>query len=240
MNKLTLLVFLSIFSTTHLLAQPCSLPGMTPSSAIPVCGTTPFVQPVLANCSGQPVAIRGCTDLATSDRAFWYKFTCYQTGTLGFVIRGVDVNDDYDWCLFDITGRNPNDVFTNNTLQVSLNLYGVGSEPSPPFPQTPTGCTPSGSGDVHCSGAANSNSPFNRMPTITAGREYLLMVNNFTVSTQGYTLTFTGGTASITDPVLPRLTRASSACDTRIVKVKLNKKMKCNSLAADGSDFTIN
>jgi gliding motility-associated-like protein len=235
---LTLLIFYFFAFTAF--AQPCSLPGMTPSSAIPVCGTTPFVQPQLANCTGDPVAIRGCTDNATSDRAFWYKFTCYQTGTLGFVIRGVNVNDDYDWCLFDITGRNPNEVFTNNTLQVSLNLYGIGGEPSPPFPQTPTGCIPGGSGDVHCSGAANTNTPFNRMPTITAGREYLLMVNNFTNSTDGYTLTFTGGTASITDPLLPRLSRASSACDTRQVRVKLNKKMKCSSLAANGSDFTIN
>lgn len=220
--------------------QPCSLPGMTPSSAIPVCGTTPFVQPELANCTGQPVAIRGCTITATSDRAFWYKFTCYQTGTLGFVIRGVNVNDDYDWCLYDITGRNPNEVFTNSALQVSLNLYGIGGETNPPFPQTPTGCVPNGSGDVHCEGAAATNTPFNRMPTITQGREYLLMVNNFTVSTQGYTLTFTGGTASITDPLMPRLSRASAACDSRQVRVKLNKKMKCNSLAADGSDFSIN
>ena len=241
MNRLTLLLCLFCFSAIQVFAQPCTLPGMTPSSAIPVCGTTPFVQPLLANCSGASVAITGCTDNATSDRAFWYKFTCYQTGTLGFVITGVSVNDDYDWCLFDITGRDPNEVFTNSALQVSLNLYGVSlNNPSPPFPQTPTGCTSSGSGDVHCSGDLPGNSPFNRMPTITVGREYLLMVNNFTNSTLGYTLAFNGGTASITDPVLPRLSRASTVCDASVVGVKLNKKMKCNSLAADGSDFTIN
>lgn len=241
MNKLTLLVVISCFSVLSALAQPCSLPGMTPGSAIPVCGTLPFGQPQLANCTGQNVAIRGCTIAATSDRAFWYKFTCFQSGTLGFLISGLNDTDDYDWCLFDITGRNPNEVFTNNSLQVSLNLYGVlGSDPSAPFPNSPTGCRSNASGDVHCEGSASGNSPFNRMPNITIGREYLLMINNFTNSTAGYTITFTGGTASITDPLLPRLSRASSACDTRQVRVKLNKKMKCSSLAANGSDFTIN
>ena len=241
MNKLTFLVIVSCFSFLKVFAQPCSLPGMTPSSAIPVCGIVPFPQDSIANCVGQNIAIRGCSIGATSDRAFWYKFTCYQTGTLGFIINGNDIGDDYDWCVFDITGRNPNEVFTNNALQVTLNLYGVTpGNPNPPFPQTPTGCVPNGSGDVHCEGDAIGNTPFNRMPTITAGREYLLMVNNFTQSTKGYVLNFVGGTASITDPLMPRLARASASCDTRQVRVKLNKKMKCITLAADGSDFTIN
>ena len=241
MNKLTFLAIIFSFAAMSAYAQPCSLPGMTPSSAIPICGDLPFGQPSLANCTGQNVAIRGCSITATSDRAFWYKFTCFQTGTLGFLISGSLPEDDYDWCLYDITGRNPNEVFTNSSLQVSLNLYGVlGNDPSAPFPNSPTGCRSNASGDVHCEGSANNNSPFNRMPTITAGRDYLLMVNNFTNSTAGYTISFTGGTAVITDPLLPRLSRASAACDSRQIRVKLNKKMKCSSLAANGSDFSIN
>jgi len=239
-RKLFILFIISFVTAGHALAQPCTLPGMTPSSAIPVCGIAQFRQPDLANCTGQPVAIRGCSITATSDRAFWYKFTCFQTGTLGFVIKGLNANDDYDWCLYDITGRNPDDVFTDNSLQVSLNLYGIGGETSPPFPQTPTGCTPAGSGDFHCEGAADNNSPFNRMPVITVGRQYILMVNNYTVSTDGYTLDFTGGTASITDPKLPALLGGEAACDAQKVKIFLNKEMKCKSLAANGSDFSIN
>ncbi len=240
MYKITITILIALlFINSTGLAQPCSMPGMTPSSAIPVCGTTPFRQEQVDNCAGSPIAIRGCTISATSDRAFWYKFTCYQTGTLGFLISGLSASDDYDWCLFDITGKNPNEVFTNNTLQVSLNLYGV-SNSNPPFPNSPTGCRAGASGDVHCEGDPSGNSPFNQMPTITQGREYLLMVNNFSNSTAGYTLNFTGGTASITDPVLPALSRTTSSCDSRQVRVKLNKKMKCASLAANGSDFTIN
>jgi len=223
------------------MAQPCSLPGMTPSSAIPVCGTAVFRQAFVTGCTGPDIAVRGCNIGVTSSRSFWYKFTCFQTGTLGFLIRGISNSDDYDWSLLDITNLNPNEVFTNNTLQVSLNIYGtIGSGSGAP-PNSPTGCTPTGSGDVHCEGDANGNSPFNRMPTITQGRQYLLMVTNWTEgSTQGYDLVFTGGTASITDPLEPRLRDAAAACDGRQVRVRLNKKIKCNSLAANGSDFTIN
>lgn len=223
------------------IAQPCSLPGMTPSTAIPVCGTAIFRQTLVTDCTGPDIAIRGCNIGVTSSKSFWYKFTCYQTGTLGFLMRGISSTDDYDWSLLDITNRNPDEVFTNNTLQVSLNIYGTTGTTTGVPPNSPTGCTPTGNSDVQCEGDANGNSPFNRMPTITQGRQYLLMVTNWTAgSTQGYDLVFTGGTASITDPLEPRLRDAAAACDGRQVRVRLNKKMKCNSLAANGSDFSIN
>ena len=242
MNKLAFLLFLTCVSALPALAQPCSVPGMIPSSAIPVCGTTPFIQPTIALCTGPAVATAGCAPtVVESSRSFWYKFTCYQTGTFAFEINAAspNVDDDYDWVLYDITGRNPNEVFTNASLQVSMNIYGV-SDAGAPFPNLPTGCRAGASGDVHCAGSASDNTPFNRMPTLVVGHEYLLMVANFTNSTNGYTLSFTGGTASITDPLLPRLSRASATCDARQVRVKLNKQMKCTSLAADGSDFSIN
>lgn len=234
-------IVLLLIGNISAIAQPCSLPGMTPSSAIPVCGTAVFRQSLVTNCTGPDIAIRGCNVGVTSSKSFWYKFTCYQTGTLGFTIRGISSTDDYDWSLLDITNRDPNEVFTNTSLQVSLNIYGTDGSTSGVPPNSPTGCTPAGSGDVHCEGDAAGNSPFNRMPTITQGRQYLLMVTNWTAgSTQGYDLAFTGGTASITDPLEPRLRDAAAACDGRQVRVRLNKKMKCNSLAANGSDFMIN
>lgn len=241
MLRKTFYFFTLLFFINKAGAQTCSLPGMTPDKAIPVCGTAVFNQPQVANCTGPNVAHTGCPEAVTSDKSFWYKFTCYQTGTLGFLIRGISSTDDYDWELFDITGRNPNDVFSNASLQVSLNIYGTtGSNPSAPFPNSPTGCTPSGSGDVHCMGDASTNSPFNRMPTITVGHEYLLMVTNWTAgSTVGYDLSFTGGTASITDPKEPHLQSSRAICDGTQAVIKTNKRMKCNSLSANGTEFTI-
>lgn len=233
---------LLVLGSLNAIAQPCSLPGMTPGSAIPVCGTAVFKQDFVTDCIGPDIAKRGCNIGVTSSKSFWYKFTCYQTGTLGFLITGKSNTDDYDWSLLDVTGKNPTDVFTDASLQVSLNVYGTsGNGAGAPFPNSPTGCKAGATGDVHCEGDAPGNSPFNRMPTITTGREYLLMVTNWTTgSTQGYDLSFAGGTASITDPVEPHLKSASAACDGKEIRVKLNKKMKCKSLAANGSDFSVN
>ncbi len=219
-------------------AQTCTLPGMTPGNAVPVCGTSVFHQDQVTNCDGAAIAQNNCAVGITSSSSFWYKFTCYQTGSLGFLISGISSTDDYDWVLFDITGRNPNDVFSNASLAISINLYGAGSGPAP-FPESPTGCKAGASGNVHCEGSANGNSPFNAMPTIVAGRDYLLMVTNWTRSTTGYDLTFVGGSASITNPNLPHLDNARAACDGSRATIKLNKRMKCISLTATGSEFTI-
>ncbi len=239
-KKIFILIFAILFFG-NLFSQNCSELGQTPDKAIPVCGTSLFHQSLITNCVGPNVLHSGCPEDVTSNKSFWYKFTCYQTGTLGFLISGISPTDDYDWMLLDITGRNPVDVFTNSTLQVSLNLYGtLYGPPGAPFPNSPTGCRMGAMGNVHCLGDATSNSPFNQMPTINVGHDYLLMVTNWTAgSTQGYDLSFTGGTANITDPKEPHLQSSRAICDGTQAVITTNKRMKCNSLAADGSDFFI-
>lgn len=238
-RKTFTLVIITVTFISGAYAQTCSLPGMTPGSAFPVCGISVFHESQVTNCTGPNVAQTSCPIGATSSSSFWYKFTCYQTGTLGFLISGISSTDDYDWVLFDVTGHNPNDVFTDPSLAISINLYGAGNNPAAGFPESPTGCKPGAIGNVHCEGYLNNNTPFNAMPTITAGRDYLLMVTNWTKSTTGYDLTFTGGSGSITDPKQPHLLNAKAACDGTQATIKMNKRMKCNSLTGTGSEFTI-
>ncbi len=238
-KKIPILLFFVIVLILKDYGQACSLPGMTPDKAYPVCGTSVFHEDKVTNCSGPDVASTGCTVGVTSSSSFWYKFTCFQSGTLGFLISGITPSDDYDWELFDITGRSPNEVFTNASLQVSLNIYGAGGGGTPPFPNSPTGCKPGATGNVHCEGAPAGNSPFNVMPDIIIGHDYLLMVTNWSKSTSGYDLTFAGGNASITDPKLPHLQGSRAICDGTQAVITTNKRMKCGSLSGDGSEFTI-
>lgn len=239
LKKIFILIQLLIVLAGKTYGQTCSLPGMTPDKAYPVCGTAVFHEDKVTNCTGPDVARTGCTTPVTSSSSFWYKFTCFQSGTLGFLIRGISATDDYDWELFDITGHNPNDVYNDPSLQVSLNLYGK-MDPSSSTPSnSPTGCTSLGIGNVHCEGDLNNNSPLNAMPTIIVGHEYLLMVTNWTKSTTGYDLSFTGGTASITDPKEPHLQSSRAICDGTQAVIRTNKRMKCISLSTDGSEFSI-
>ena len=123
------LVFIIIFFCSYVktaLGQNCSTLGQNPATAFPVCGITTFSQETVPICEGASLFVPGCTDNANyaNKNPFWYKFTCYTSGTLGFVITPNELADDYDWQLYDITGLSPNDVFTNHNIIVSGNWSG--------------------------------------------------------------------------------------------------------------------
>ncbi len=225
-------LLLLIVSPIIAFTQTCTALGQNPTTAFPVCGTTKFVQNSVALC-GNKVIPTPCNDGGgySDKNPYWYKFTCYVSGKLGFVITPANLSDDYDWELFDITGANPMDVFTNKSLIVSANwsgTYGV------------TGAGTTGKNAFECASVPSALVPtFSVMPDIIAGHEYLLLVSHFDDTQSGYALSFQGGTASIVNPIIPVLNNAYAVCDGTQIVVSLNKRMNCNSLAADGSDFTV-
>ncbi len=226
-----LLSFFFLLATCSVYAQPCSLPGMTPLTAIAVCGTTSFIQNSVTSCQGPPISGTGaCGGTNASDNAFWYKFHCYQAGTLGFVITPMNLSDDYDWEMFDVTNvLTVNQVYTDESLMRSLNLCGS--------PNGITGCTPAGIDSINCGGATNL---VNRLATLIAGHDYLLMVNNWSNSGLGYSLSFSGGTAVITNNVAPVINSVTTlGCNTAALKVVFSKDIRCSSVTLSGSEFSI-
>ncbi len=213
-------------------AQPCSsIPGMTPQTAIAVCGTTTFTQNSVSTCTGPAISGFGaCGSTNQSDNAFWYKFHCYQAGTLGFLITPMNLNDDYDWEVFDVTGLiNLNQIYTDERLMVSLNLCGN--------PNGITGCSPLGTDSINCGG---NTFLYNRLATLTAGHDYMLMVNRFSSSPFGYTLDFVGGNAVITDPNVPAVTNVSTdGCHNSLLDITFSKDILCSSVTLNGSEFSI-
>jgi large repetitive protein len=228
-----------IFSFTASAQPPCASPGGTPASAIAVCGSLAFPQGVLPNCTGPDIPQGNnvnniCSgNLIGSSNSIWYKFRCYQSGTLGFLITPTIATFDYDWSLMNITGRPATDVFTA-PLSISSN-----SSPNTTPLAGATGCTPTGALDYGC--GTSGFSQFNRMPNVVAGGDYLLMVTKYTTSTnQGYTLNFTGGTAVLTNPLPPTITSVSSVgCNLSQLRVTFSEDIKCTSLTTNGSEFTI-
>lgn len=217
------------FSFRGMTQTACTTLGQTPATAFPVCGTSVFKQESVPACGGSQVPAP-CNDGAETDiNPYWYKFTCFTAGTLGFVITPNTATDDYDWQLFDVTGHDPNDVYTDAGLFVSCNWSSqVGK----------TGTGNNSNGNKNCAGPNYPN--MSSMPTLVEGHNYLLLVSHFTSTDQsGYSLTFGGGTASITDPTQPALKSVTASCDGGTLQVVLNKKVTCSSLAPDGSDFQV-
>lgn len=226
MRLFTLLLLLISFETK---GQQCSGPGRRPETAIILCGTLNFTQSDVSPCSGPSLPFTACPQSPTAENVYWYRFHCYQTGTLGFLITpNPSAPTDIDWTVCDITGLPPTSVFTNN-LSISTNLSQF---------EVPTGCAPTGTGDFNCGGPTPA---INRMPTISAGRDYLLMVSRYSSNTtQGYTLSFTGGTAVLTDNQLPTITNVGPAgCNTSQINVEFSEDVLCSSIAAPGSSFII-
>ncbi|MBL0304633.1 MAG: gliding motility-associated C-terminal domain-containing protein [Chitinophagaceae bacterium] len=223
-----------LYAENSLFAQACTTLGQTPSTAFPVCGTTVFTQASVPLCATNSLFVPGCSgDGANYENRnpFFYRFTCFVSGTLGFLITPLAANEDYDWQLYDITGRDPNEIFTNNSLVVTGNWAGT---------YGPTGASASGVPGIQCASdpTAGANT-FATMPNLVQGHEYLLLISHFTNTQSGYNLSFGGGTAVITDPTEPHLQSAKPDCDGTKITVKLNKKVRCNSITLTGTEFSL-
>jgi gliding motility-associated-like protein len=220
--------FLTAVVTPYANGQ-CSL-GQQPSQAFPVCGTSVFKQATVPACGGNPIPVPGCSNAIFADiNPYYYKFTCFSSGTLGFSITPNTASDDYDWQIFDVTGRDPGQIYADTNLFVSGNWSG-----NPGM----TGTADNNNGSSNCAGYDYPTT--NSLPSLVAGHDYLLMVSHFTSNSQsGYSLAFTGGTASITDSVLPGLKSVEPVCYGSTLRVLLKKKMKCSSLDANGTDFIL-
>jgi len=229
MRRCLILLSFIFFLLIQLRAQNCTNTGQTPSSAIFICNNGVYGQDLIPLC-GQNIIPTPCNDgfIYRDNNPFWYRMACNASGTFGFTIIPNDLNDNYDWQLFDKTGKNPVDVFTDPQMFVGCNWSSDPGE---------TGASSVGTNPEVCSGGGQPL--FSKMPNLIAGREYLLLISLRSGSQAGFQLVIDGGTASITDPIPPRIVSAYPSCDGSRVIVKLNRGVRCNSLAADGSDFTV-
>lgn len=224
-------ILLLLFLQSIAFAQTtCVTQGQNPSTAFPVCGTGTFQQTSVPLCGGRAMPFRGCgANSGLTDRnPFWYKFTCFQSGTLGFLITPSNLNEDYDWELYDITNRSPDEVYADANLVITNNWSGENGL---------TGASAAGTEIFVCGGGGKPL--FSKMPSLTAGRNYLLLISHWTNSQSGYKLSFGGGTAVITDPTEPHLQKVEANCGGTMLRLKLSKKIKCNSITATASEFYI-
>ncbi len=212
----------------------CTTLGQTPSTAFPICGSTTFHQLTVPLCNTNDLFVPGCTGdgaAYANKNPFFYKFTCYVGGSLGFLITPLAADEDYDWQLYDITGRDPNEIFTNPSLIVTGNWSGSFG---------PTGASASGVNFIQCASSPPDNKPtFAQMPILITGHVYLLMISHWTDTQSGYDLSFGGGTAVITDPKVPHMTDIDVDCSGTTLTLLLNKRFRCPSLTSSGSEFSI-
>ncbi|HEY2648355.1 MAG TPA: gliding motility-associated C-terminal domain-containing protein [Puia sp.] len=211
-------------------SQAYPLKGQLAATAFPICAQDTFKQGDLPNGFNASIPMPGCDSYGELN-PFYYRFTCFSAGSLGFIIIPNLGTDNYDWVLFDITGVLPSTIFIDPTLIVTGNRS---SDPGN------TGAKLDGTNNNICPvGATDNPSSFTRMPNLQKGHEYLLLITHPMGPQSGYSLAFGGGDAVLNDPDLPDLLSVRVSCDKKTLTVGITKFVLCSSLAADGSDFSI-
>ena len=167
--------------------------------------------------------------------SIWYIFTAASNGQLGFLITPNDINDDYDWVLFNLTNASCQSIFNNNSLVVSCNAAGGGTC------NGLTGATGASSSNNQGAGCSGGNSAFNALVPMQAGQTFALLVNNWTGSPNGFTIDFGLSTGlGIFDQQPPRIENVvvqPRRCGENAVRLRFTENIRCNSLSS--SAFTL-
>jgi len=156
----------------------------------------------------------------------WYTFTAQTSGYFRFSITPNTYSNDYDWAVFNLTNANCSEIFTNPSLCVSCNSYGDydGNNGS-------TGAN-SSLGYGNSNGPGTENGPaWNSDIPVAAGNTYAMLICNWSQSTSGYSLNFSGSTAAIFDNVPPHILPINSPlCGDSSVLFQFSENVICNSV----------
>ncbi len=182
-------------------------------------------------------------------RSVWFLFTVQQGGTLGFIIDPQSFTD-YDFALWDVTGLSNPCSAIGSIPPIRCNFSGN---------STTTSCCGGYTGGPGITGLDHTNPqpgtishgagqpPIMAGLNVTAGQTFLLVVDNWTNNSQGYTITFTG-TAQYFDNTPPFMDSTGQLCASgydsqvdylRQIFVRFNELIQVSSIAADGSDFVV-
>lgn len=165
----------------------------------------------------------------------WYTFTVQSDGNLSFVLTPNDLNDDYDWGLFDITeggcdGINAQD---GTSPEVSCNSWGTLNPPN-----GATGISTSLGGVSNSAGPGDQfGPPFNSDLPVQTGHTFALVVMNWSGSSNGYSIDFGESTAALFDAIPPSLTEAVMDCSNATLTISFSENVVVST--AQNLDFVI-
>ncbi len=159
-----------------------------------------------------------CLGGAGEVNSVWYTFTTQTAGNVCFTISPNNSGDDYDWAVYDLTNNNCSDIYNNAALEVSCNFSGV-------------------SGDTGPNGNAGAQNE--ACIPVGAGETYVVAVQNWSGSTNGYTLDFGASSATIFDNVPPSIQSVNTPipCGATTLTFDFTENILCNTITA--GDFTL-
>ncbi len=238
------MIFLLVTNSLYSLAQSYS-----GSPTVQDClGAIPVCQPVystLASYTGHgnvypEIRNNGlcplCMDGEKND--VFYVITVQTNGILRFTLTPNNASNDYDWALFNMTTAGCDQIYTNaSSLQVSCNSYGVTGT------NGPTGISTALGNNLNCNGPGVSGKKFNKDLNVLAGQTYVLNVSNWSTTNQsGYTLDFSGSSASIYDitpAIIDSIAQTVSCAGSDSLFFRFSENVKCTDIYHHPEKFTL-
>lgn len=204
------------------------LPEQDCSGAIPVCQNV-YIQPNSYTGEGTQELLFGNSSclIQGEENSVWYIWTVNVSGTLEFEITPINLSDDYDWAVYDLTNASCSDIVSGVAPEVRCNYSAI---------QGATGLSNPYVLISVSAGGPNQCQPMN----VVAGETYVLVINNHDGVIGGYTLSF-GGTAVVFDiiPPAPVSIDPFPCTPPSVLHLTVSEQIRCNSIAADGSDFFV-
>ena len=207
--------------------SPYSSPEQDCNSAIPVCQNVYSTTQSYSGVGNNDEIPSNSSCLASNEKnSVWYTFSTSSAGNLAFNITPNSSSDDYDFALYDITGNNCSGISSGAIAPIRCNYSATAGT---------TGCSSSGTNASEAASGSNQSSVL----ATTPGKTYVLVISNYSSSQSGYTLDFSPGTASIFDNTPPTPQSVTAPCGSSSVTFNASEQIKCSTIAANGSDFTV-
>ncbi len=194
-----------------------------------------------------PVGNGGISCMDVEVNSIWYTFTVNKSGNFGFVLTPNEPTDDYDWALFDITNASCGDIFNDPSLQVSCNAAGsdiadayacngeTGADGKSSYSNQGGGCG---------TNPPSINSGFtahNDLVPVQEGNTYVLLVSNWTRSTNGYKIDFgISGDIGIFDDQPPSIANVTvpTDCDVDDILINFSENIQIPSISTGNFKLT--
>lgn len=208
-------------------AKVTSSPEQDCNSAIPVCQNIYNTAASYSGAGNTSEIPSNSTCLGENEKnSVWYTFTSGTSGNLAFQISPNNLNDDYDFALYDITGASCADINNGGLSPIRCNYAANAGL---------TGLSSSGTNASEGAGGSNQSSVYPTQP----GKTYVLIISNYSATQSGYSLDFSSGTASIFDNTAPTIANVVAPCGSSVLTFEASEQVQCSAIAANGSDFTV-
>ena len=226
-------LFFNVFTQAQLL--PPYQPEQDACNALLICGNT-FTSPYGYQGIGTVNDLTGTPCGGGEGNTLWLRIEVNTPGIIVFTIAPLTITDDYDMAVIDITNKSCSTFNQSDVIRCNFNNN------LPTFNNGITGLNTT-SNLLYVAGGTTGSSYLQQI-NAAAGDVYLIMINNFGTGfsgpVSGFTIDFTGSTATFNQSPPPAFAGFNPSCDySHQVTLNLTEYVRCTSIAPDGSDFSL-